>query len=238
MIRLDKFLSDINLGTRSEVKNLIKKGLIKVNDVVIKDPDTKIDEKTSIIVKDGVEYSYERYHYFLLNKPSGVVSANTDSKSKTVIDLFNEITGHKYKDEYFCCGRLDIDTTGLLLITNDGALTHKVLSPKYHVDKTYKVTCKYPVSKEDKVKLEAGVDMGEGYISKPAKVTDCALDNEILLTIHEGKFHQVKRMIKAIDNEVTALKRISFGSLILPDDLPEGKLIELTSEQIEELKNV
>jgi len=231
MMRLDKFLVSAEVGSRSQVKNLIKKGLISVNGIPCKNAEQKIDEE-----KDWVEYKNDRlyfhkFRYYMLNKPQGVVSATEDNHEKTVMDLLKDSVSVK---DFFPVGRLDKDTEGLLLITNDGELAHKLLSPKRHVDKTYLVHLAKPIADHDIQLLEKGVDIGEEKYTLPAKVKKIT-EMEIHLTIHEGKFHQVKRMVKAIDNEVIYLKRISFGSLTLDEQLFLGDFRALTKSEIEEL---
>lgn len=230
-MRLDKFLVQAGVCSRSEAKNYIKKGLVSINDIPCKSSDTKIDEHRDIIRYKGELIGYQQYYYYMLHKPAGVITATIDTKDQTVMDLLNEAQGKDLSP----VGRLDKDTEGLLLITNDGELAHFLLSPKRHVDKTYLVHTKYPVSQEAAKQLISGVDIGEKEITKPAKVE--IVDKEcILLTICEGKFHQVKRMLVAVDNEVTYLKRISFGSLVLDETLPKGAYRALTEEEIEALR--
>ena len=230
-MRLDKFLTAMNVGSRSQVKELLKKGRITINGQIVKTAYLKINENTDEICFDGNKLSYQKFEYFMLNKPQGVVSATKDNVDQTVLDL---LKGHVEKDS-FPVGRLDKDTEGLLLITNDGELAHLLLSPKRHVDKTYYVKCRDEVSKEACKKLEVGVDIGEDDITMPAKVQRLS-DNEILLTIQEGKFHQVKRMLNAVENEVVFLKRMTFGTLKLDENLAPGEFRRLTEEEIEELK--
>ncbi len=225
-MRLDKFLCELNIGTRSQVKAFLKQGLVTVNDIVVKSPDTKINEETDCIKYKDKELKYAKFVYYMLNKPQGVVSATNDNTAQTVVSLL----GENYRPDIFPVGRLDKDTTGLLLLTNDGELAHKLLSPRKHVGKTYCVTVKKPLSKEDIKVLEQGVDIGEDNLTLPAKV-EVLGDEEILLTIYEGKFHQVKRMMIAVDNQVLALKRISFGSLTLDSMLKEGEYRPLTETE-------
>lgn len=232
-MRLDKFLTVMNVGSRSQVKELLKKGRITVNGQIVKTADLKIDENTDEICFDGNKLFFQEFEYFMLNKPQGVVSATKDNFDQTVLDL---LKGHIQKDS-FPVGRLDKDTEGLLLITNDGELAHLLLSPKRHVDKTYYVKAKELISKVDCEKLEQGVNIGEEERTMPAKV-EILSDKEILLTIHEGKFHQVKRMLNAVENEVVFLKRMTFGSLRLDENLAPGEFRKLTEEEIEELKRL
>ena len=188
-MRLDKFLCDNNIGTRSQVKEYIKKGQVTVNDQIIKKPETKVNEETDTVVCQGQPIHYRKYVYYMLNKPEGVVSATNDNTAPTVVSL---LTVPEQKD-LFPVGRLDKDTTGLLLLTNDGALAHDLLSPKKHVDKTYRVRPEKPLSAEDIHRLESGLEIGDDKPTAPAKAV-LTEDGDLLLTIHEGRFHQVKRM--------------------------------------------
>ena len=229
-MRLDKFLKDTGFGSRKEVKVLIKQKRVSVNDEVISNEGISVDENTDIIKVDNTQVIYIKFVYIMLNKPQGVVSATVDNVHSTVIDLINE---YKYLD-LFPVGRLDIDTEGLLLITNDGALSHNLLSPKKHVDKTYYLETNDVLTIDDINKIKSGV-LIDNELTLPAKL-DIVEDNKYLLTIHEGKFHQVKRMILSVGKKVTFLKRIKFGSLVLDKDLPLGSYRLLTNEEIENLK--
>ena len=231
MIRLDKFLCEMEIGTRSQVKEMVKKGMISVDGEVIKKADFKFDETAAKVCVNGKELSYQKFYYYMLNKPQGVVSATIDNHDKTVLDLLKDAPGK----DLFPVGRLDKDTEGLLLITNDGELSHNLLSPKKHVDKTYLVETKEPVVEDMILKLEQGVDIGEEKLTLPAKVNKLE-DKKIELTITEGKFHQVKRMLKAVDNEVVYLKRLSMGSLKLDAELALGEYRGLTDDEITVLK--
>ena len=232
MMRLDKYLVSLQVGSRSEVKDLCKKGLITVNGQICKQSDTKINENTDEILCKGKKLSYEKFRYIMLHKPAGVVTATRDNHDKTVMDLLKEVNTKDLSP----AGRLDKDTEGLLLLTNDGELIHNLLSPKKHVDKTYYVKTREPLSLEDMKALECGVDIGEDSLTLPAKAESLG-DRELLLTIHEGKFHQVKRMLQAVDNEVLYLKRMSFGSLQLDESLAPGEYRPLTEQEIKDLKN-
>ena len=229
-MRLDKFLKDTGFGSRKEVKVLIKQKRVSVNDVVISNEGISVNENTDIIKVDDKQVIYIKYVYIMLNKPQGVVSATIDNVHSTVIDLIND---YKYLD-LFPVGRLDIDTEGLLLITNDGALSHNLLSPKKHVDKTYYLETNEVLTSDDINQIESGV-LIDNELTLPAKL-EIVEDNKYLLTIHEGKFHQVKRMISSVGKKVTFLKRIKFGSLELDKNLPLGSYRLLTNEEIEELK--
>lgn len=233
MIRLDKYLSDMGIGTRAEVKKYIRQGRVKLDDHVIKTPEIKLDEKIQHVFFDGQAVTYEEYEYYMLHKPAGVVSATTDVKDKTVIDL---ITDSKRKD-LFPVGRLDKDTEGLLLITNDGDMAHRLLAPKKHVDKVYYAKVAGIVTQEDVEIFKKGMEIGKGEVAKPSilKIIYSGEVSEIELTIQEGKFHQVKRMFHSVGKEVLYLKRISMGSLKLDSTLPKGAYRMLTREEVEQL---
>lgn len=227
-MRLDKFLCELQTGTRSQVKTYVRQGLVTVNGSVAKSSDIKIDENADCVCFRGQILQYRRFVYYMLNKPAGVVSATEDNVSKTVLELLRP---EDRRDGLFPAGRLDKDTEGFLLLTNDGELAHRLLSPKKHVDKTYRVSLEKPLSPEDIDILEKGVNIGKERLTLPAKVSvEDTLT--ILLTIHEGKFHQVKRMLQAVGNQVTALKRISFGGLLLDKSLRSGEYRELTEQEV------
>ena len=230
MVRLDKFLCDCNIGTRSQVKEAIRKGAVTVNGEIIKKSDQKIKEEADIVKYQGSIVTFRQFSYYMLNKPAGVVSATNDNTADTVLSL---LTGVSDKD-LFPVGRLDKDTTGLLLITNDGQLAHKLLSPRKHVDKQYLAVIRSPLTVSDSDKLTSGVDIGDEKPTLPARVNVLS-DSEIILTIQEGRFHQVKRMLQAVGNEVLTLKRISFGPLQLDPQLAEGAFRELTEEEYDAL---
>jgi len=229
MMRLDKLLVELNIGTRSEVKALLKKGLILVDGEKVAKPETKVDENTVEITYQGKIYTYQQFHYYVMNKPKGVITATEDAKEATVMDIFYRQLPDAPKG-LSPVGRLDKDTTGLLLITNDGQLSHDLLSPKKHVDKTYLVSLDKELSEEDIAQLEAGVHIGEGDLTAPAKVKYEG-GKTCFITIHEGKFHQVKRMFFAVGKTVVDLKRTSFGALVLDEEkLPLGHINELKCE--------
>ena len=234
LIRLDKFLTELSVGTRSEVKGIIKKGRVTVNEEICKAADKKINTVGDTVTVDGKQLQYSKYEYYMLNKPAGVVSATTDERCETVIDL---ITISNRKD-LFPVGRLDKDTEGLLLISNDGMLAHNLLSPKKHVDKVYYAKIKGIVTKQDIEEFEKGLVVDEEFTAMPAKlnIINSAEISEITLTIKEGKFHQVKRMFEAVDKEVIYLKRLSMGSLTLDENLKPGEYRSLTQEEIVSLK--
>jgi len=231
MKRIDKFLADLNLGSRSQIKEAIKKGRVQVNHTVIKSPDIKVAETDSVMF-DNKEVTVQNYFYFMLHKPAGVISATTDEKEKTVLDLIKK----PCPKGLFPVGRLDKDTEGLLLITNDGELGHHLSSPRHHIPKTYLVESEIPLSEEAVFQLTEGVDIGEKNLTKPAKIEEIG---ECLyhLTITEGKYHQIKRMLQAVDNKVIYLKRIAMGNLTLDPQLEKGKYRELTIDEIQYLKD-
>lgn len=227
MMRLDKFLCECGIGTRSQVKEYLKKGMVTLNGDIVKRPELKVDETTDYVLFQNTPCLYEKFRYFLLHKPAGVVTATKDTKDITVISLLNE----PKKEELFPVGRLDKDTEGLLLITDDGDLAHRLLSPRMHVEKVYEVYLEHPLSQQDIETLETGVDIQEKKLTGPAKVM--VLDyNRITLSITEGKYHQVKRMLKAVGNQVVYLKRLSMGPLVLDEALAKGDYRKLTEEEI------
>ena len=225
-MRLDKFLANSGIGSRKEVKELIKQGLVFVNDERIKNSDKNIDEIKDIIKIRDKCIEYRKYVYIMLN----VISATEDNKHKTVIDL---IKGY---DTYniFPVGRLDIDTEGLLLLTNDGKLSHNLLSPKKHVEKEYFVKLKENINDIDINKVENNIELEDGYICKKAKIKRLS-KNELNISITEGKFHQVKRMFKAVGNEVIFLKRVRMANILLDKNLKSGEYRELTEDELKGL---
>ena len=233
-IRLDKFLADAGAGTRSQVKGFLKKGLVTVNGEPARKPEQKISPETDLIVFQGTVLSYTEFYYYMLNKPSGYVSATDDNTAPTVLSLLKGAPGK----DLFPVGRLDKDTEGLLLITNDGALAHRLLSPRHHVDKTYFVRADGAVTEDDCSRLEAGVDIGEDRLTLPARAALLSSGpvSEVELTIHEGKFHQVKRMFQAVGKPVLYLRRLSMGSLTLDETLPPGQYRPLREEEIAALR--
>ena len=229
MIRLDKFLADMGYGTRSEVKKEITKGNVKINGLPVRKPETKIDTEKDEVMYREQPAAYEKYEYYMLNKPAGVISATTDKKEKTVLDLI----GEKQRKDLFPVGRLDKDTEGLLLITNDGELAHRLLSPKKHVDKVYYVRVQGELVEEDIRRLAEGIDIGEEKLTLPARlvIRKSGQFSEAEITIQEGKFHQVKRMFHALGKEVVYLKRLSMGTLVLDGNLKPGEYRKLTKEE-------
>lgn len=230
-MRLDKFLVLMNIGSRSQIKEMAKKGRISVNGESIKNSDYKIDENSDVIIVDGEQIVYLEKIYIMLHKPAGIITATEDKNAKTVLDLIDERT----RNDLFPVGRLDKDTEGLLLITNDGDLAHRLLSPKKHVDKVYYAKVDGMVKTEHTEMFAEGFELSDGTKVMPSILEIIKSDNnksEIKLTIHEGKFHQVKRMMEAVDCKVTYLKRLSMGPLVLDDNLPLGKYRHLSKEEI------
>ncbi len=231
MIRLDKLLADAGTGTRSQVKEYIRKGLVTIDGQVCKKPEQKLGGQEQIYCQ-GRPVDYARYRYYMLHKPSGVITATEDSRERTVMELLRGVNTANIAP----VGRLDKDTEGLLLLTNDGELAHRLLSPRYHVDKCYLVRTAHPVGAEALEALEQGVDIGDEKPTLPAKA-QINSQGELLLTIREGRYHQVKRMLRAVNNEVLYLKRLSFGRLTLPEDLNPGEFRPLTDEEQEKLRH-
>lgn len=229
-MRLDRFLSETGAGTRSEVKQLIRKGLVSVNGNLVKDAGSQVTEGEDVVCLKGRPLSYSKFHYYMLHKPAGVVTAVRDSRQRTVMDLLTDIP----VKGIFPVGRLDKDTEGLLLLTDDGALAHELLSPRKHVDKTYLVKLQNNLTPDDVSALEHGVDIGDAKLTEPAKIK-LLEEKHILLTIQEGRYHQVKRMLKAVGNEVLYLKRLSMGNLKLDQDLKKGEYRPLNHMEIKSL---
>lgn len=232
-VRLDKFLTEMGIGSRSEVKQGIKKGFAKVNGETAKRPEQKVEDLDQVTWK-GTPVVYVEYEYIMLNKPAGVVSATEDNRDKTVVDLIKDSS----RKDLFPVGRLDKDTEGLLLLTNDGALAHRLLSPKHHVAKVYYAKVDGVMTDEDVKTFAEGFHVDDELDALPAKLnilktTDDS--SEIELEIYEGKFHQVKRMVHAVGKEVVYLKRLSMGSLILDENLKPGEYRHLTAGELEGL---
>ena len=230
VVRVDKILSELGFGSRSEIKKYAKAGKIRVNDKVIKKADEKIDSERDKLYFEGGQVVVEEFETYVLYKPAGYVCATKDNVHKTVMELIDSD-----RKNIVPVGRLDLDTEGLLILTNDGALNHRLVSPVSHVDKIYYAKFDGTLA-DDAIEYTAkGLDIGEGEVSKPAKLEILSSD-EVKLTIHEGKFHQVKRMIKALGGEVTYLKRIVFGGLNLDDlNLKKGESRKITEEEMEKL---
>ena len=234
MMRLDKYLCETGFGTRSQVKDLLKKGQVMVNGEVVKKPELKINETTDQILCQGEKASYQKNIYLMLHKPAGVVSATEDNREKTVLDL---VRPEDRKNGLFPVGRLDKDTEGLLLLTDDGELAHRLLSPKKHVDKTYYAKIDGQVTEEHVKQFREGLDIGDEKKTLPAVLTILLSGpvSEIEVTIHEGRFHQIKRMFEAVGCKVTYLKRLSMGSLVLDETLPPEEYRPLTEAELEGL---
>ncbi|WP_315078080.1 pseudouridine synthase [uncultured Clostridium sp.] len=232
MERLDKIISNLGYGSRKEAKVLAKKGLIEVDGKIIKDSSVNIDPEKSIVKINGEEIFYRKYIYLMMNKPTGVISATHDSKDETVIDLLE--LDHQIFDP-FPVGRLDKDTVGLLLLTNDGDFNHRMISPKWHVDKVYYAKIDKEVTEKDQEAFKKGVVLDDGYKCLEAKLDIISASpegSEVRITIQEGKYHQVKRMFEARDKKVIYLKREEFGGLILDENLEEGEYRELSDEEL------
>ncbi|CAM4056356.1 rRNA pseudouridine synthase [Paenibacillus alkaliterrae] len=239
-IRIDKLLAHMGIGTRSEIKKAVKQGKVSVNGKVIKDSGLIVETEQTEIAFENAPVVYRDIVYFMMNKPEGVISATEDARERTVIDLLKP--EDRLRDP-FPVGRLDKDTVGLLLLTNDGQLAHELLSPRKHVAKTYEALVRGDVGDRDKQSFAAGVTLDDGYVTMAAELHVKSRENRedsvystISLTIMEGKFHQVKRMFEAIGKKVVHLKRVSMGPLLLDESLPEGAYRELTEEEIERLR--
>lgn len=237
-MRLDKFLADMALGSRKEVKGYIKKGLVTVNGTVIKSDKTQVDEHKDEIRFDGEPVVYQKYFYYMMNKPAGVISATVDDYEETVVDLLSD---EDYRDDLFPVGRLDKDTEGFMLLANDGALAHRLLSPKKHVDKEYYAQVAGIMTAADVAEFAAGLTIDGGEETLPAELTIISTDSqaetsEIRLVLHEGKFHQVKRMVAAVGKEVTYLKRLRIGQVVLDPRLERGAYRPLTAAEIKDLE--
>lgn len=233
-LRLDKYLADMQIGTRTEVKIYIRNGRVKVNDIVCTKPECRISVTDDTVTFDDEKVDYIQFIYIMLNKPQDVVSATNDRQNRTVMDLL----GDKARKDLFPVGRLDKDTEGLLLITNDGDLAHRLLSPKKHVDKIYYVKVRGRITNEDKEAFLKGVDIKDDKLTLPAdlKILKSAEISEAELCIREGRYHQVKRMFEAVGKEVIYLKRLSMGGLLLDPCLAPGQFRELTKQEIKQLK--
>lgn len=229
--RIDKILSNLGYGSRSELKKLCKNGLVKVNGKVINNPGVQVDVENDEIFFDGEKVVYKEFIYLMLNKPDGYISATFDKRDPIVLDLIDK---EDLIFEPFPVGRLDKDTEGLLVLTNDGQLAHRVLSPKKHVPKTYYAKVEGVVTEEDVKAFAEGVTLDDGYETMPAELEILKSDeiSEIELTIHEGKFHQVKRMFESVGKKVVYLKRLSMGKLKLDEGLALGEYRELTEEEV------
>ncbi len=250
-MRLDKYLSQAGLGTRLEVKKLIRSGRVLLNGATAKKPEEKVEEGMEVLF-DGNPVIWEEYEYFMLNKPAGVISATRDSRDRTVLDLLACV----HSKEIFPVGRLDKDTEGLLLLTNDGILAHELLSPKKHVSKRYLVWVEGEITPNDRNLLEKGLDIGDKKLTIPAELSNInyyvedgfrmrrkekdeekpVVQTRLEISISEGRYHQVKRMFAAVGKPVQYLKRLSMGTLELDEALAPGEFRRLTEEEIKKLK--
>ena len=239
-IRLDKYLCDMGQGSRSEVKKLIRKGQVTVKGETVRDPGFQVEEGNQVALS-GQVIAYHAYEYYMLNKPAGVISASRtdlrDQGQQCVVDLIRE----KSRKDLFPVGRLDKDTVGLLLITNDGALAHELLSPRKHVEKLYYAELSEPVTQEALDRLRQGVDIGDEKPTLPCRIDTAEGEKEpygrLLIRIREGRYHQIKRMLEAVGSSVTYLKRLAMGSLVLDEELPEGGYRRLREEELQALKS-
>lgn len=235
MERLDKIIASQGKYSRSEVKKLIKAGLVTLNGEKVKGADVKADAEKDAITVDGESITYKKHVYIMLNKPQGVVSATDDPVHRTVIDL---VPSHLFRQGLFPAGRLDGDTTGFVLITDDGDFAHRILSPKNHIMKTYHATLDHTLSDSDIKSFSEGIELRDGTLCLEAQVRMLTAEPPVAeVKIHEGKYHQVKRMFAALGNKVVALKRVKMGGLALDEDLREGQCRELTAEELEAVQN-
>ncbi len=235
-MRIDKMLANLGFGTRKEVKKLLKTGAVKIDGETVKDAKQHVDPESQAVTVHGETVEYKEFIYLMMNKPAGLLSATEDSSQETVIDI---LEAEDQVFEPFPVGRLDKDTEGLLLLTNDGQLAHRLLSPKKHVPKTYFAVIDGEVTEDDIEAFRNGVTLDDGYETKPGELTilKSGLRSDIELTITEGKFHQVKRMFQAVGKRVVYLKRVSMANLELDETLELGEYRELTDEELEQLMN-
>ena len=229
-LRLDKYLSDMNVETRSRLKQMIRKGQVSVNGTAAVKPETKVIPGRDAIEVRGQPVIYREWEYYMLHKPAGVVSDTEDSRERTVLDLLPDIR----RADLFPVGRLDKDTEGLLLITNDGTLAHMLLSPKRHVEKVYYAEIDGRVTEDDRLCFEKGLDIGDPTETLPAKleILSSGPSSRVRVTLTEGRYHQVKRMFEATGKQVTYLKRLSMGALVLDEGLKKGECRFLTADEI------
>lgn len=228
LMRLDKLISDCGISSRKEIKQMVKSGRVTVDGVVAFSPEQKIDPEVNTVSVDGKELSYSKFRYYMLNKPAGILSATDDKKQKTVLDL---VTPEMRKMELFPVGRLDKDTTGLLLLTNDGNFAHWIISPKSEIVKTYHAETDGAVDDEDVKAFKEGVILADGTKCLPAELIPLA-DGTCLVKVMEGKYHQVKRMLASRGKPVKALRRISIGAVSLDYSLNPGEFRELSSDEL------
>lgn len=226
-MRLDKLLSEATAFTRSQLKQMIKSGRVTVNGAVITSPEHKLEPENARVCVDGAPVEYSRFHYFMLNKPAGLLSATDDRKQKTVIDLFPP----ELRSRLFPVGRLDKDTTGLLLVTDDGDFAHRVISPRSEIVKTYRAVTAEPVNDCDISAFSRGIVLADGTKCLPAGLEKCP-DGSCLVHVMEGKYHQVKRMLASRGKPVIELKRLQIGGLKLDETLAEGEFRQLIEDEL------
>ena len=232
-MRLDKYLAEMGAGTRKEIGKAVRAGRVTVNGQTVKNAAMQVTAEDEVSM-DGAPVEYEEYVYYMLNKPAGVISATEDARERTVLDLISE----RQRKGLFPVGRLDRDTEGLLLITNDGGLAHRLLSPRHHVDKVYYARLDGPVGEAEKALFAQGLKVDETLTALPAELEILEPATEVRVTIREGKFHQVKRMFEAVGREVLYLKRLSMGPLALDESLPQGAYRRLTAEEESAIMNI
>lgn len=236
MERLDKVIASQGKYSRSEVKKLVKGGRVTVDGAVVKSADIKVSPESSVIAVDGETVGYKKHIYIMLNKPQGIISASNDRSQKTVVDL---VPSELFRQGLFPAGRLDGDTRGFVLITDDGDFSHRILSPKNHILKTYHATLERPVTDDDIVKFKEGIELKDGTLCLEAQVR--MIENEppvAEIKIHEGKYHQVKRMFAALGNRVVDLRRVKMGNLPLDESLREGECREITEAELKKITEV
>ncbi|MFC0522262.1 pseudouridine synthase [Pontibacillus salicampi] len=234
-MRIDKLLANMGYGTRKEVKKILKTGIVRVDATPIKDPKTHVNPETQEVTVHGEVVEYRQYIYLVMNKPQGLISATEDAEEMTVVDILEP---DDQLFEPFPVGRLDKDTEGLLIITNDGKLTHQLLSPKKGIGKRYFAVIEGEVTEEDRKTFEQGVTLDDGYVTKPATldILSSGSTSEIEVVITEGKYHQVKRMFESVGKKVTFLKRLSMAGLELDEDLEPGEYREMNDEELSFLR--
>lgn len=234
-LRLDRMLSSLGIGTRKDIRKILSSQELTVNSVRVKNPALKVDTEKDKLMFGGKPLVYKEYSYIMMNKPAGVISASEDKKVETVIDLLPE---ELVRPNLFPAGRLDKDTEGFILITNDGTFAHRILSPKKHVEKEYFATIDKNLNETQIELFETGLDIGEDNLTLPAKLKVLSTDEttgktDVSVIIHEGKFHQIKRMFEAISREVLYLKRVSIGGLKLDENLDYGQSRLITDDELE-----
>ena len=232
-MRIDKFLSNMGVASRTESSKAARQGGILVNGVAVKKADCHIDPEKDVVTYLGRKIEYRKYTYILMNKPDGVVSATEDGRDKTVIDLLPE---ELQKLNLFPCGRLDKHTLGLVMLTDDGDLAHRLLSPKHHVKKKYYFESEFPLTSEEISYLQTGATLEDGYVTKPSEIELFEDGKSGYITLVEGKYHQIKRMLESVNNKITYLERITFGPLVLDENLERGQWRFLTENEIKGLE--